>query len=93
MWIVLFWLGCSPTCEQVCSKLTDCSNIELGMTNQLDCTNACLAQQEAIPDEDAESDSFANYKDCVVQETCEQIEAGVCYDSDLYSWQRYKLRV
>ena len=86
MWLVLFWLGCSSTCEQVCTKLRSCSDIELGTSNQLDCTNACVTQQEAISEEEPESASFSEYKDCVMQQTCEQIEAGSCYDSGLYSW-------
>ena len=85
MWAVLLWLGCSPTCEQVCTKLRGCDGVALGPTNQLDCTNACLAQQEAIPEDD-DSDNFSAYKECVIEETCDQITAGVCYDSGLYSW-------
>ena len=87
MWILFLQFACTPTCEQVCTKLRSCSDIEVGVSNQLDCTNACLTQQEAIPEEDeTQSRAFSEYKECVSQNTCEQISSGDCYDSGLYSW-------
>ena len=71
----------------MCAKLRSCAGVDVGIANQLDCTNACLQQQEAIPeDDDTQSVAFTEYKECVSNQTCEDVSAGVCYDENLYSW-------
>jgi len=77
--------GCTATCEDVCTKIHTCDNIDQGVTNSLDCTSSCRSQQEEA-DLDENTEAFDALKDCLSSKTCEEIEAGVCYEESLYSW-------
>ena len=83
--LILFWFACTTTCEQVCDKLSTCSDIDQGIGNSIDCQSACLAQQEAATNDDRE-ESFSDLKNCLSSSTCSDIEEGICYDEELYSW-------
>ena len=81
-------LGCAPTCEQTCKKLLSCENIDAPNMNMDECSTACSAQQNLYQEwEDSDKEqSFDDLKSCIVSEECEDVEAGVCYDSDMYIW-------
>jgi len=80
--------GCEPSCEQTCEDLLACEETSTDRVALDDCTAACLVQERLYDDwEDQElRDSFAEYKRCVSEETCDAIAGGSCYDEDLYSW-------
>jgi hypothetical protein len=84
MIIFLLW-SCTLTCEEVCTTISSCDNISQENTNTIDCTSACLSQQEQAEEEE-QSEAFGSLKSCLNTSTCAEIEAGVCYDEDLYSW-------
>ena len=84
MLLFIFILGaCSPTCDQVCEKIYTC--IDGDNTDELNCLSACRTQQSEAQ-EDENDASFDSLKQCLHSESCEDIEAGVCYDETLYSW-------
>lgn len=82
--------GCEPTCANTCDKLLSCSDdgtVEQPRVNDNDCEAACKNEQDLYEKdwEDTQlSDAFSDMKKCVRDSSCEDIDAGVCYDSDLY---------
>ena len=83
--LILFWVACTFTCEQVCEKISTCTEIEQGISNAIDCRSSCLSQQEEASN-DGREESFSDLKSCLYNESCLDIEEGICYDEDLYSW-------
>ncbi len=79
--------GCEPSCEKTCKKLLDC-DLDTPRASQDDCESACAIDEKLYEDwEDTQlREDFADYKRCVKDETCADIEAGVCYDDDLYAF-------
>ena len=84
MLIFLIW-ACTVTCEDVCTTLSSCDEIEQENTGEIDCRSACLSQQEQAQ-VDGNEEAFDNLKSCITTSTCSDIVLGVCYDEDLYSW-------
>lgn len=84
MLVFLLW-SCTVTCEDVCTSISSCHDIVQENTNTLDCTSACLSQQEQAQNDGNEL-AFDALKSCLTTSTCEDITQGVCYDEDLYSW-------
>ena len=84
MFVYILFLGaCSPTCDQVCDKISTCLNGD--SVDTLNCTSACRLQQiEADDDENALA--FDNLKQCIYTESCADLETGICYDESLYAW-------
>jgi hypothetical protein len=80
--------SCEPSCEQTCEGLLACEETSTDRLALDDCTAACLVQERLYDDwEDQQlRDSFADYKHCVSEDSCESIAEGSCYDEDLYSW-------
>ncbi len=76
--------ACAPTCEQVCRKARECH-----VTDRLfqhECEESCT-RQRALYDEwedEALQEAFAAHRRCIAQATCEELEAGVCYDEALF---------
>ena len=84
--MLLFFLwSCTVTCEEVCTSLSSCPDVVQENTNTLDCTSACLSQQEQAQNNE-NGEAFDALKLCLTTNTCEDITQGVCYDEDLYSW-------
>jgi len=79
--------ACKPSCEQVCTKVVDC-----GGTPQLtvdSCKLQCDAQDALIHSDWEDTgleDRFVAHKRCVSQATCDELDAGVCYDSELFGF-------
>lgn len=84
---LLLW-ACSPTCEKTCKKLVSCGDIESPEMNQQECESACNAQVNLYEDQQDETKQNAldDFKSCVVEETCEDLVEGVCYDEEVYPW-------
>lgn len=81
--------GCDPSCQRVCRKLVnDCEAVETPRQGSEDCEAWCNTQQ-ALYDKwkDTElREDFTDYKRCVIDESCEDIADGVCYDETLYAF-------
>ncbi len=82
--------GCTPTCRQVCRDLLECG-VEGTETLSLDaCEQACSdqdAQYESIKDnydDEGPLQQFEDFRSCVHGATCEELEAGACYDYELF---------
>ena len=83
--LILSLLGCTPTCEQVCEKLTTCDGLD-AITSEKDCQSACTAQELLYEDWDDEDkrDAFEELKICIGENTCTEIADGICYNSAVY---------
>lgn len=79
--------ACKPSCDQVCTKVVEC-----GGTPQLTvdaCKLQCDAQDTLIHSDwqdAALEERFNAHKRCVLQATCDDLDAGVCYDEDLFGF-------
>ena len=82
--LFLLW-SCTVTCEDVCVSLASCDEISQENSNTLDCTSACLSQQEQAQNNGQEQE-FNALKSCIQTNSCADIAEGVCYDENLYSW-------
>lgn len=86
----LFSTACTPTCEQVCTKILTCEDDGLNtpMMNLDECTSSCAAQSNWYEDNEKveQQDAFDELKSCISDETCEDLQAGVCYNEDVYVW-------
>ena len=65
--LMFFFLGCSPTCEQTCTKLAKCDGL---IASEEVCVNSCNAQEQLY--ESWEEDYNQNLKDESSQESQEQ---------------------
>lgn len=81
--------GCDPSCQRVCRKLVnECEAVETPRQGPEDCEAWCNTQQ-ALYDKwkDTElREDFSDYKQCVVDEECDAIADGACYDETLYAY-------
>lgn len=90
--LLLLVSGCTPTCDKVCTKLIDCAALDLENTPEKECALECQLHENSYDDlEGAETDtglheSFDDLKSCIMDESCNNLANGSCYDSDLYSW-------
>jgi hypothetical protein len=73
--------ACDPPCKRTCRKVLDCGNLS---TDRL-ALDACIAdcsQQELLYEEwedERKEELFTEHKRCLLDATCEEIEAGECY--------------
>ena len=81
-------LGCAPTCERTCKKILSCENISAPQMNIDECTSACSAQQNVYEDweDQTKIEAFDTLKSCIVDQECESVTDGVCYNEDVYIW-------
>jgi hypothetical protein len=84
---ILLW-ACSPDCDRTCQKLLTCDELEAPEMGEEECVSACNAQVNLYEDEEDEATQNAldDYKSCVIDSTCDELAAGVCYNEDIYSW-------
>ena len=82
---IILSAGCAPTCDQTCSKLAGCDQIE---TSEEECTSACNAQQNLYEDwgDEDKITAFEELKECVADSECGSVADGVCYDSEIFVW-------
>lgn len=79
--------GCTPTCDQVCRKvLFDC-DLNTERVALLTCTDSCDRQRTLyedlwVDDPTGLADAFDDHRRCLMRESCDDIAAGVCYESD-----------
>ena len=81
-------VGCEPTCKETCRKLLECEEVQTPRLALEDCTASCTVQGELYEDwQDTQlRQSFADLKTCVVDNECDRIADGVCYDEELFIW-------
>lgn len=85
---VLFAGGCTPTCEQSCHKLLSCDLTDSPRTAQQECQDACTAEESLYAswkdnDPDNKLDRLKEQRRCIGSSTCDEIDAGVCFDDAL----------
>jgi len=80
-------MACEPTCENTCRKLLDCE-LSTPRVSLDDCSSACTITEQMYDEwEDTQlQDDFADFKTCVREESCSDIDEGVCYDDGLYPY-------
>ena len=80
--------GCEPTCKDTCRKLLECDEVDTPRVALEDCTASCTVQSELYEDwQDTQlRESFADLKQCVIDNECDTIADGVCYDEELFIW-------
>jgi hypothetical protein len=76
--------GCAPTCDQVCGKLVRCDVVD-GL-NRLECEESCDRQAALyeLDDDEVAAAAFDDHRSCIGSSTCEELDAGVCYDPVLF---------
>jgi len=84
--VVLGSTACTPSCESVCRKAISCSTADA--LNQLECEESC---NRTITRYEVDGDRtlvrrFADHRRCLGSASCDEIDAGVCYDEALYSF-------
>ena len=88
--VILGSTGCTPNCEQTCTKLLSCEEEGLStpMMNLDECTSSCASQSNWYEDNEKvdQQDAFDELKSCISRETCADLQEGVCYDEDVYIW-------
>lgn len=78
-----FAAGCAPTCGALCDKLDGC-----GLTTSIgreECRASCetqLADLQAREDLDP-LQAFDAQRTCIGASTCDEVEAGACWDGEL----------
>lgn len=84
----LLGVGCEPSCERTCEKLLQCDGVETPRVGIEDCRLECVAQEELYDlwDNQDLRDAFGDQKRCVMEEECDAIAAGACYDADLFAF-------
>jgi hypothetical protein len=83
---VVFAAGCAPTCAEVCNKLDRCGFD--GTVQVIECRTACerqLAFAQELDDDNVAVKAFNDHRRCLGNTSCEDIEAGVCVEDDLFA--------
>ena len=78
-------MGCTPRCEENCVKVLDCG-LDSTRVSYEECVLSCKLQESLYQTwkDQAKIDAFKAHKRCIGKSTCDEIEAGVCYDEDLF---------
>jgi len=79
--------ACNPTCERTCRKVLSCDNLDSDRVAVDECKLECQSQDRLWADwADAKhlDQRFTEHKRCLVSSSCEQIQAGECYDAELF---------
>ncbi len=77
-------LGCTPSCDQVCDRLTACEQLEPAGTYSAQCEVSCKTQETLYDTwEDTQlQDSLEAHRICIMEATCDELLDGVCYDEN-----------
>lgn len=83
----LLW-GCKPTCEQVCDKLVACEDPGTERMGSAECQESCVRQEELLDhwNDVQKQDAFDAQLSCLDASTCDEVQEGVCYDADIWSF-------
>jgi hypothetical protein len=86
--LLLFLLGCKPTCEQVCDKLVACDDPGTERMGSAECQETCTRQEELLDhwNDVQKQDAFDAELSCLYDSTCDDVQDGVCYDTDVWSF-------
>ena len=86
--LAALWLaGCTPTCERTCTKLLACGTLESDRVSVEECEASCIFQVNLYDewlDEKVLDKAFDQHRRCLVRSSCEQIDAGECFDEVLF---------
>lgn len=85
--IALLSAGCTPTCERTCRKMLDCGTLESDRVSVVECEASCERQLNLYTgwdDEQELDDAIDAHRRCLRRATCDEIEAGECYDERLF---------
>ncbi len=79
--------GCAPSCDTACLKLVEtCGGVGAERMTADECGEACVAEDDLYDrwtDTQLRAALDAELR-CIVSSTCEEIEAGACYDDSLF---------
>lgn len=81
--------GCTPTCERVCTRLVeDCGDLGTERMATYECEENCAQQRDLYErwTDTQKQDAFDAQLSCLVDATCDEIAAGVCYDEEVWSY-------
>jgi hypothetical protein len=88
--LVAVLTACDATCQQTCRQLiVECDGVEHSGTTRDECEVQCEQQKTLYEDTWEDEDlslRFADYRNCVVDSTCADVEDGVCYDEELFAY-------
>jgi len=77
--------GCEPSCRSTCRSVLKC---ELGVTPIAleECEASCVFQERLYDEAEDERrrDALTRHKRCLNRSRCAEIEAGACYDEDVF---------
>ena len=82
------WLlsaGCTPRCQESCAKVLDCG-LESTRVARDECVLSCQIEETLYKEweDKTKIQAFKEHKRCLRESSCEEIEAGVCYDEELF---------
>ena len=74
--------GCNPPCKRTCRKVLECGNLSTDRLALGACVEDCQKQENTYQDwdDEAKEELFVDHKRCLTSSSCEEIEAGVCYE-------------
>ncbi|MEC7239695.1 MAG: hypothetical protein VXW32_00515 [Myxococcota bacterium] len=78
--------ACTTPCSSVCDKLMECESLGFGTISDKECELDCAVQESSYEDDEALDAAFEAYKSCVMEKSCEELQGGACYDSDLFAF-------
>ncbi|GDX82690.1 hypothetical protein LBMAG42_45010 [Deltaproteobacteria bacterium] len=88
MTFLLIILGCTPTCDEVCDKLVACENEGTERMSSDECKESCTAQHDLYDEwtDTQKRDAFDAELSCLYESECSDIEAGVCYEAEVWGF-------
>lgn len=79
--------GCTPTCQDVCTKLATCDAVSADGLTSAECSESCGQQRDLYAEwTDVEKrKAFDAELTCLYESECAEIEAGACYDERVFA--------
>jgi hypothetical protein len=83
--LVLVGGGCEPSCKATCRKVLRCEQGASAESLEA-CEASCVFQERRYEEreDDLRRDAFADHKRCLTRSRCSEIDAGRCYDPDVF---------
>lgn len=77
--------GCTPTCKATCRKVLAC-DLDSERVALDACADSCtdIASLYESWEDEKLIEAFDDHRSCIGSSSCEEIEAGACYDEDLF---------